>query len=72
MQEALDAVDYRLLDVESLTPRADGTYPPICGHSGFWRRPEYRDAVAMLESSVLPAGTVTDTSAAPSPTEELV
>jgi hypothetical protein len=72
LQEALDEVDYRLLDVESLTPRADGTYPPICGHSGFWRRPEYRDAVGMLEASVLPAGTATDTSAAPSPSEELL
>jgi pimeloyl-ACP methyl ester carboxylesterase len=72
MREALAEVDYRLLDVESLTPRADGTYPPICGHSGFWSRPEYRDAVGMLESSLLPAGTVTDTSAAPSPTEELL
>jgi hypothetical protein len=72
LQEALDEVDYRLLDVESLTPRVDGTYPPICGHSGFWRRPEYRDAVGMLEASVLPAGTATDTSAAPSPSEELL
>ena len=72
MQEAPQEVDYRLLDVESLAPRADGTYPPICGHSGFWRRPEYRDAVGMLVASVLPAGAATDTRAAPSPMEELL
>jgi hypothetical protein len=72
MEEALQEVDYRLLDVESLTPRADGTYPPICGHSGFWTRPEYRDALTMLESTMLPANTVTDTSAAVCPTKELL
>jgi pimeloyl-ACP methyl ester carboxylesterase len=72
MKEALEEVDYRLLDVESLTPRADGTYPPICGHSGFWTRPEYRDALTMLESTMLPAGTSTDTSAAVCPTKELL
>jgi len=71
MQKATDEVDYRVLDVESLTPRADGTYPPICGHSGFWRRPEYRDAVSMLEASLLPAGTVADTGEATYPSEEL-
>ena len=73
MQEALEEVDYRLLDVESLTPRADGTYPPICGHSGFWTRPEYRDAVSMLESTrVARRHRATDTSAAASPTKELL
>ena len=72
MQEALNEVDYRLLDVESLTPRADGTYPPICGHSGFWTRPEYRDAVSMLESVLLPAGSATDTDTTAYPTEELL
>jgi pimeloyl-ACP methyl ester carboxylesterase len=72
LQEALEEVDCRLLDVESLTPRADGTYPPSCGHSGFWTRPEYRDALSMLESVLLPAGSTTDTTAATSPTEELL
>jgi hypothetical protein len=70
MPDALGEVDDRLLDVASLVPRADGTYPPICGHSGFWRRPEYREAVAMLEASVLPAGTSTDAAAASSPTDK--
>jgi pimeloyl-ACP methyl ester carboxylesterase len=72
MQDALEEVDYRLLDVESLTPGAEGTYPPICGHSGFWTRPEYRDAVSNLESVLLPAGSETDTSEAAYPSKELL
>jgi pimeloyl-ACP methyl ester carboxylesterase len=72
LQEALEEVDYRVLDVQSLTPRADGTYPPICGHSGFWTRPEYRDAVSMLESVILPAGSAADTSEAAYPSKELL
>jgi pimeloyl-ACP methyl ester carboxylesterase len=71
MQAALEDVDYRLLDVVSLAVGPDGTYPPICGHSGFWRRPEYRDAVNMLETSLLADGTATDSGAA-YPTEELL
>ena len=42
MGAALAGVDFRLLDVEALTLRSDGTFPPICGHSGFWVRPEYQ------------------------------
>ncbi|WP_353369906.1 hypothetical protein [Mycobacterium sp.] len=53
-------------------PDSEGTYPPVCGHSGFWTRPEYRDAVNMLEASLLPAGSTTDTTAAAYPTEELL
>jgi pimeloyl-ACP methyl ester carboxylesterase len=72
LKEATNDVDYRVLDVQSLTPRADGTYPPICGHSGFWTRPEYRDALSMLETVLLPAGSTTDTTAAAYPTKELL
>ncbi len=72
LEEALDNVDYRVLDVQSLTPRADGTYPPICGHSGFWTRPEYRDAVSTLETVLLPAGSTADTSEAADPSKELL
>ncbi|GAC1651552.1 MAG: membrane protein [Mycobacterium sp.] len=71
MREALEQVDYRVLDVERLRPLPDGTYPPICGHSGFWRRPEYRAAVSTLESVILPAGATTDAGAAVHPTEKL-
>ena len=72
MQEALENVDYRLLDVESLAPRPDGTYPPICGHSGFWTRPDYRDAMMALESQLLPAGSAMDAGATVAPTKELL
>ena len=72
MQEALENVDYRLLDVESLAPRPDGTYPPICGHSGFWTRPDYRDAMVALESQLLPAGSAMDAGATVAPTKELL
>jgi hypothetical protein len=70
MQEALVDVDCRLLDVQSLTPGANGTYPPICGHSGFWTRPEYRDALSTLESTLLPSGAAAE--AAATPTEKLL
>ena len=64
MREALGHVDCRLLDVQSLQQLPDGTYPPVCGHSGFWQRPEYREAVATLESVILPAGVKADAGAA--------
>ncbi|MGV0792003.1 hypothetical protein [Mycolicibacterium sp. XJ1819] len=67
---AVHGVDVRLLDVESLARRPDGTYSPICGHSGFWVRAEYRDAVTELEAALLPAGTETDTAGAQPPTEK--
>lgn len=70
LRDALRQVDFRLLDVDSLRPLPDGTYPPICGHSGFWIRGEYYDAVTELEATVLPAGTETDTSGALPPTEK--
>ncbi len=65
LPQALAEVDFRLLDVQSLTPRADGTYPPICGHSGFWTRPEYGDALTTLESTLLPAGAAAERAVAP-------
>ncbi len=70
MTEALQALDYRLLDAQSLAKLPDGTYPPICGHSGFWTRPEYSEAVNALESALLPAGSQTDTTATVYPTKE--
>jgi pimeloyl-ACP methyl ester carboxylesterase len=69
MPEALQGVDYRLLDVESPTRRADGTYPPVCGHSGFWVRPEYHDAITQLETTLTPVGVETDVSGTPQPTQ---
>lgn len=70
MREALAGVDFRVLDVESLALRPDGTYPPICGHSGFWLRPEYAQAITELEAELTPTGIETDTSGAPPPSEK--
>lgn len=72
MAEALVDIDFRLLDVEALTVRPDGTYPPVCGHSGFWVRPEFDSAVAALEAEMTPAGTEMDTSAASPPSEQVL
>jgi len=70
LPEALDEVDFRLRDVETITPKPDGTYPPICGHSGFWVRSEYKAAIKNLEKTLTPQDTEMDTSAAPPPTED--
>jgi hypothetical protein len=70
MTQALTDVDFRVLDVESLAAGPGGIYPPICGHSGFWVRPEFSQAVAELETTVTPLGVETDTSAAPPPSEK--
>jgi hypothetical protein len=48
MTNPLEILDCRLLDVTSLDREARGDYPPICGHSGFWTRPEYHNAVSLL------------------------
>jgi hypothetical protein len=70
MTRALTDVDFRVLDVESLAAGPGGIYPPICGHSGFWVRPEFSQAIAELETTVTPSGVETDTSAAPPPSEK--
>jgi hypothetical protein len=65
-------VDCRVLDV---APKDGAPDPgaPICGHSGFWTRTEYKAAVDALQSTVIPAGsTAPDTRATAPPTEELL
>ncbi len=52
MADALKKVDCRLLDVTSLDREPRGNYPPICGHSGFWTRPEYHEAVGILADAL--------------------
>lgn len=42
------AVDRKLTDPTSLQANPDGTYPPICGHSGYMARGEYRASLADL------------------------
>ena len=65
-------IDCRLFDV-----RRTGSVPepgaPICGHSGFWTRSEYDDAMEALQSTVMPEGSApADTSATAPPTKELL
>lgn len=70
LQAALQTEDYRLLDVESLALRADGTYPPICGHSGFWTRREYGEAMNVLDAELLPVGSTSNADETAPPTEK--
>ncbi|MBP1818106.1 hypothetical protein [Mycobacterium sp. OAE908] len=64
-------IDWRLFDV----PRTGSVPDPggrVCGHSGFWTRKEYDDAMTALQSTVLPEGSApADTSATAPPTKEL-
>ncbi|MBX7430955.1 hypothetical protein JDV09_02335 [Mycobacterium sp. Y57] len=73
-EEALQSVDVRILDVPQVDPDhgdfdidVDG---PVCGHSGFWCRPEYYTAMGLLQSLVLPKGTAIDPSGTAPPTVE--
>ena len=65
--EALRTVDWRLLDVGSLDRKDDGTFPAICGHSGFWTRAEYERAFAKLQDWLLPDGASATLSQNPAP-----
>lgn len=49
-EQSLQIVDCRLHDVQV----AEFLYgkAPICGHSGFWRRPEYEDAIEVLQNKL--------------------
>jgi len=65
-------VDCRLLDVQR-TGSVPEPGAPICGHSGFWTRPEYTAAMEALQSTVMPEGSAPpDTSATAPPTEALL
>lgn len=48
-------VDRELVDPRSLTLGPDGSYPKVCGHSGFLARPEYAAAVGQLGATWPPA-----------------
>jgi hypothetical protein len=68
----LQDIDCRLFDVQRTgsVPEPGG---PICGHSGFWTRPEYGAALEALQSTVMPEGSAApDTSATAPPAEELL
>jgi pimeloyl-ACP methyl ester carboxylesterase len=69
-------VDCRLLDVKA-KDEPTGLVPepgaPICGHSGFWTRPEYKAAVDALQATVMPEASVPpDTRAIAPPMEQYV
>lgn len=72
MPEALAHVDCRILDVQQQEPDhgKDDVLPdgPVCGHSGFWSRPEYVKAVDALQAIVAPDNV--DTAATVQPTSE--
>ncbi len=70
IRQALPDVDFRLRDVEGLEKKPDRTYPPICGHSGFWNRREYYEAVDVLDSKLTPTEVKTDSSAIAPPTAQ--
>lgn len=70
LAEAPQDVDFRLRDVEGLEKKPDRTYPPICGHSGFWNRREYYEAVNVLDSKLTPTEVTTDTRAIAPPTAQ--
>jgi hypothetical protein len=46
-------IDRRLVDAQGIGP-FNGGYPPVCGHSGFWTRPEYDDALIALQGRIPP------------------
>lgn len=50
--DAPATVDCRICDVTGLHPQPRGSYPPICGHSGFWARDEFGDAAELLLDSL--------------------
>jgi hypothetical protein len=52
MTDTLNTVDCRILDAASLDREPRGSYPPICGHSGFWTRDEFDSAVSLLLGSL--------------------
>jgi pimeloyl-ACP methyl ester carboxylesterase len=76
MADALKTVDCRLLDVrqENLEEGKYGPDPngPICGHSGFWTRKEYTQAVDVLQATVLPKEIPIDTKATAPPMDQYV
>ena len=50
-EKAAPAVDRWMRDVTGVEP-VDGAYPPICEHSGFWLRDEYRWATDALAARI--------------------
>jgi hypothetical protein len=51
--DALRLVDYRIPDAETLDPGPRDQTLPICAHSGYADRPEYRDVIAALDEQLV-------------------
>jgi hypothetical protein len=75
-EAALKTVDCRLLDIEQVGPERQDMHPkpdaPVCGHSGFWTRGEYKQAVDVLQATVLSKEIPTDTKATAPPMDQYV
>jgi hypothetical protein len=69
---APDTVDVRILDTTTLAANPDGTHEPICGHSGFWTRHEYEDAMTVIEGRLVPAEITLEGPRLGPPTEQAV
>ncbi len=52
LADALQLVDYRIPDAETLDPGPRDQTLPICAHSGYADRPEYRDVIAALDNKL--------------------
>jgi hypothetical protein len=53
LADALGLVDYRIPDAETLDPGLRDQKLPICAHSGYADRPEYRDVIAALNNQLV-------------------
>jgi hypothetical protein len=53
LADALRLVDYRIPDAETLDPGPRDETLPICAHSGYADRPEYRDVIALLDNQLI-------------------
>jgi pimeloyl-ACP methyl ester carboxylesterase len=54
LADALRLVDYRIPDAETLDPGPRDQTLPICAHSGYADRPEYRKVIAALDKQLVP------------------
>jgi hypothetical protein len=51
--ESTGLVDYRIPDAETLDPGPRDQTLPICAHSGYTERPEYREVIEALDERVV-------------------
>jgi hypothetical protein len=53
LADALRLVDYRIPDAETLDPGPRDQTLPICQHSGYADRPEYRAVIVALNNQLV-------------------